>query len=185
VLLGSCGELVKALEQEFLVKISFTQIKEQGKIEGPPDNVAKAKDRLQSVRTQPVIPLYVPDTSRAQILEYHQLYDDFCELSVNQKVFNRLRSTPFRRECQSELGLRELHIRGDKYIRIRGSKIVLEKAQEHFYRLQEKLDGESTVILTKDIDQLSRLVNGQDWSDIVRACNGPSDPQLQKDLVIR
>ena len=102
---------------------------------------------------------------------------------MDQRLITRLRFPVYLRESREELGLRVLRIHTDRSIIMRGPKVALEKAEVHFYRLQEEIDKEVTLTLTEDVDQLSRLVHGQPWSDIVLKCNGPSNPTLQRALV--
>ena len=117
-------------------------------------------------------------------MEYHQLYDDICELPVNQELITRLRFPKYLQDSSAELGLQGLPRITDTSIIMRGPKGALEIAKGHFYRLQEEIDRETTLRLDEDVDQLGRIVNGPAWSDIVINCGGPSNTTLQRALVI-
>lgn len=116
-------------------------------------------------------------------MEYLQLYNDICDLQVNEKIIARLRSSIYLQEIREKLGLRELRIHSDTSILMRGPRRALQSAETHFYRLQEEIDRETTLTLTEDINQIIRLVKGQVWSEIVRKCDGPVNPILQRALV--
>ncbi|KAF8574535.1 hypothetical protein K439DRAFT_830814 [Ramaria rubella] len=158
--MSSEGVSVKALQELYSVKVLF----ETGglNVEGPPLGVATVEEKLLAI-----------------IREY-QVHDVTLEVEVNSEL-SRLIETNKER-ILSKTGLQEL-IPFEASVRMTGSRSALESGQEYLRDMQEQLNREITITITEDIDLLLPLVQGDIWSEIVTKCEGPSNPDLQRQII--